>query len=50
MVIERQLGGSMERSFGPQGMEARLIVPLTHERWPEPIERAGSETAAEGAR
>jgi PAS domain S-box-containing protein len=34
MVIERQLGGSMTRTFGPQGMQARLIVPLTHERWP----------------
>jgi PAS domain S-box-containing protein len=49
MVIERQLGGSMERSFGPQGMEARLIVPLTHERWPEPVEPGGSGSAGEGA-
>lgn len=36
MVIERQLGGQMHRTFTPEGMQARLIVPLTHERWPEP--------------
>jgi len=35
MVIERQLNGSVTRSFGPEGMEVRLVVPLSHERWPE---------------
>jgi hypothetical protein len=35
MVIERQLNGQVDQSFGPQGLEARLTVPLTHERWPE---------------
>jgi len=34
MVIERQLNGQVEQSFGPQGLEAKLTVPLTHERWP----------------
>jgi two-component sensor histidine kinase len=34
MVIERQLNGQVQQSFTPQGMEARMIVPLTHERWP----------------
>jgi two-component sensor histidine kinase/PAS domain-containing protein len=34
MVIERQLSGSVTRSFGAEGMRARLVVPLTHERWP----------------
>jgi two-component sensor histidine kinase len=34
MVIERQLNGEVQQSFAPQGLEARLIVPLTHERWP----------------
>ena len=36
MVIERQLNGEVHRTFGPEGMDARLIVPLTHERWPQP--------------
>jgi two-component sensor histidine kinase len=34
MVIERQLNGNVEQSFGPDGLDARLTVPLTHERWP----------------
>src|SRR5262249_375705 len=34
MVIERQLNGKVEQSFGPDGLYARLTVPLTHERWP----------------
>jgi len=34
MVIERQLNGKVEQSFGPGGLCARLTVPLTHERWP----------------
>jgi PAS domain S-box-containing protein len=34
MVIERQLNGQVEQSFGPDGLAAKLTVPLTHERWP----------------
>ena len=34
MVIERQLNGEVEQSFGAEGLEVKLIVPLTHERWP----------------
>jgi PAS domain S-box-containing protein len=34
MVIERQLNGHVQQSFGPDGLTARLTVPLTHERWP----------------
>ena len=34
MVIERQLNGQVQQSFASHGMEARMIVPLTHERWP----------------
>jgi len=37
MVFERQLNGEVHRTFGPKGMEARLVVPLTHERWPQPV-------------
>jgi PAS domain S-box-containing protein len=35
MVIQRQLDGEVTRAFGAHGLDARLIVPLTHERWPE---------------
>jgi hypothetical protein len=34
MVIERQLNGQVEQSFTAEGLQARLTVPLTHERWP----------------
>jgi hypothetical protein len=34
MVIERQLNGQVEQTFAPEGLQTRLIVPLTHERWP----------------
>jgi len=34
MVIERQLNGQVQQTFGPHGLNARLTVPLTHERWP----------------
>jgi two-component sensor histidine kinase len=34
MVIERQLNGQVEQSFGTDGLRAKLTVPLTHERWP----------------
>jgi PAS domain S-box-containing protein len=33
-VIERQLNGRVQQSFGPDGMEAELTIPLTQERWP----------------
>jgi two-component sensor histidine kinase len=42
MVIERQLAGEVQRTFGPEGMEARLVVPLSHERWPQ---QAGNTTS-----
>jgi PAS domain S-box-containing protein len=35
-VIERQLNGKVQQAFGPKGMEAKLTIPLTHERWPGP--------------
>ncbi len=43
MVIERQLNGEVQRTFGPEGMDARLVVPLTHERWPQPAGQVGEE-------
>ncbi|HEV3371089.1 MAG TPA: HWE histidine kinase domain-containing protein [Xanthobacteraceae bacterium] len=33
-VIERQLNGKVLQTFGPKGMEVKLTIPLTHERWP----------------
>jgi PAS domain S-box-containing protein len=38
MVIERQLNGQVQQTFGPDGMDTRLVVPLTHERWPTRVE------------
>ncbi len=34
MVIERQLNGQVQQTFGPGGLAVKLTVPLTHERWP----------------
>ena len=45
MVIQRQLNGQVERSFGAKGLDARLILPLTHERWPQPVANAAEDDA-----
>jgi PAS domain S-box-containing protein len=42
MVIERQLNGQSQQSFDAMGLNTRLTVPLTHERWPG----SGRATAA----
>ncbi len=34
MVVERQLNGQVRQLFTAQGLDMRLVVPLTHERWP----------------
>jgi two-component sensor histidine kinase len=34
MVIERQLNGTVQMTYGPDGLDVELKVPLTHERWP----------------
>ena len=34
MVIERQLNGEVTRTFTRKGLTVKLVVPLTHERWP----------------
>jgi two-component sensor histidine kinase/PAS domain-containing protein len=34
MVITRQLNGEVEQQFGADGLNARLLVPMTRERWP----------------
>jgi hypothetical protein len=43
MVIQRQLNGEVHPTFTPRGLEVRLIVPLTHERWPGRVVLPGSE-------
>jgi two-component sensor histidine kinase len=39
MVIARQLNGEVQQTYAPLGLEARLIVPITHERWPGGVVR-----------
>ncbi len=34
LVIERQMNGEVHSSYTREGFSTRLIVPLTHERWP----------------
>jgi two-component sensor histidine kinase len=43
MVIERQLNGNVLQCFGPNGMEAKLTIPLTHERWPGGLAHSPSD-------
>ena len=43
MVIQRQLNGDVTRSFGPKGLDAGLTIPLTHERWPQPVANVPTE-------
>jgi PAS domain S-box-containing protein len=45
MVIERQLNGQVQQTFGEKGFDAKLIVPLTHERWPGSVTRSGAADA-----
>jgi two-component sensor histidine kinase len=46
MVIERQLNGEVHQTFGDKGFDAKLIVPLTHERWPGSVARSPTPDAA----
>jgi two-component sensor histidine kinase len=34
LLIERQLNGEVQQSFGKDGLNVTLTVPLTHKRWP----------------
>ena len=43
MVIERQLNGQAQQTFAPEGLQTRLVVPLTHERWPGGLVRTMSD-------
>jgi two-component sensor histidine kinase len=40
MVIERQLNGQVAQTYAEEGLQTRLIVPLTRARWPvEPLSK-----------
>jgi len=34
LVIRRQLNGEVAYSYSHKGLSVKLVVPLTHERWP----------------
>ena len=36
LVIQRQLNGEVIRNFSSDGLSVKMLVPLTHERWPAP--------------
>jgi two-component sensor histidine kinase len=46
MVIERQLNGEVQQSFTDEGFAAKLIIPLTHERWPGAVPPAADVVEA----
>src|SRR5581483_4080919 len=48
LVIQRQLNGEVIRTFSSQGLSVKMLVPLTHERWPAAAPAAeGGERAGE---
>jgi two-component sensor histidine kinase len=47
LVIERQLNGEVVRTFSQKGLTVKLLVPLTHERWPSPATAEAGETKSD---
>lgn len=43
LVIKRQLNGEVTRSYSATGLTVKLVVPLTHERWPSPATAAAGD-------
>ncbi len=41
LVIERQLNGEVIRTYSSTGLTVKMLVPLTHERWPTPTPAPG---------
>ena len=41
LVIERQLNGEVIRTYSSKGLAVKLLVPLTHERWPSSAASSG---------
>jgi hypothetical protein len=46
-VIERQMNGEVHSTYTRDGFTIRMIVPLTHERWP--TRAVDAATRSEGA-
>jgi PAS domain S-box-containing protein len=44
LVIERQLNGEVIRNFSGTGLNIKMLVPLTHERWPVPTPASADST------
>lgn len=44
LVIQRQLNGEVIRTFSSHGLSVKMLVPLTHERWPTPAPTVGKGT------
>jgi len=42
LLVERQLNGHVQQKFEPGGLEARLVMPLSNERWPGAAKNAGT--------
>ena len=47
LVIERQMNGEVHSAYTRDGFTIRMIVPLTHERWP--TRAVDAATQSEGA-
>jgi two-component sensor histidine kinase len=50
LVIQRQLNGEVIRNYSSEGLSVKMLVPLTHERWPAPgaTEKSGKTPGATG--
>jgi hypothetical protein len=46
LVIGRQLNGEVIRTYSSMGLNVKMLVPLTHERWPTPAPIAGESAGA----
>lgn len=42
LVIRRQLNGEITRTYARDGLRVKLVVPLSHERWPPAPEEAAA--------
>ncbi len=49
LVIERQMNGEVHSVYARKGLSMRMVIPLTHERWPDQATAAAATGAAEGA-
>jgi PAS domain S-box-containing protein len=50
LVIRRQLNGEVAYSYSRKGLSVKLVVPLTHERWPSRSDQAESLTKSPSLR